>query len=273
MIDPNNPIFVHSDIGRGLLIAKRAGMRINPKNICSSLLDFLNQQVGKDFSRLLFPAFNYDYGDTRIFRPDVDPVQVGALPEWVRNNCGFSRSDIPFFSALSKSNLALNSTDVINPFGVESVFGWLVAHDATLVLFGADLSSLTFIHHVEELAGKPVYRYEKSFPGQIIRGEDINACEFTMHVRPMGIHMDYAWQRLEQDLISDGILKVERYSHELKHIKAVRLLEYWGNRILDDPFYLLDTQSKAYFEVKTELGLRRIRIEEFENREVSYDRQ
>ena len=174
---------------------------------------------------------------------------------------------------LSKSNIALNSTNVLNPFGVESVFAWLVSQDATLVMFGADLSSLTFIHYVEEMASKPVYRYEKSFSGQIIRSEHVNACEFTMHVRPMGIHMDYAWQRLEQDLISEGILKVERYSHELKHIKAARLLEYWGNRILDDPLYLLDAQSRDYFEVKTELGLRRIRIEEFENRQGAYDRK
>jgi len=264
MIDPNNPIFVHSDIGRGLLAAKRAGIRINPKNICLSLLDFLSQQVEGDLSRLIFPSFNYSYSETRIFRPDVDPVQVGVLPEWIRNNCGFSRSDIPIFSVLSKSNISLNSTKVINPFGVESVFSWIVDHDATLVLFGDGLSALTFIHHVEEMDGKPVYRYDKSFSGQIIRSDHVNDCEFTMHVRPRGIHMDYDWPRIEQDLISEGILNVESYSQELKYVKAVRLLEYWGNRILDDPLYLLDAPSRDYFKVKTELGLRRIQIEEFE---------
>lgn len=265
MIDPTNPVFVHSDIGRGLLAVKRAGMKINRKNIYESLVNFLSQQVNQDSSKLIFPAFNYDYGKTRIFRPDADPIQVGVLPEWIRNNCQYIRSDVPFFSVLSNTNVIVHRTECINPFGAESVFGWLVSQDASLFLFGADFSSLTFIHHVEEMVGKPLYRYDKSFPGQIIRGENIKDCEFTMHVRPRGVHMEYDWPRLEQDLIKKGILSVAKFSQEIKYVKASHLLEYWGDQILSDPFYLLDTPSKAYFKVKTGSGSRRILMEEYEN--------
>ena len=265
MIDPSNPIFVHSDVGRGLLVAKRKGVTIESKNICSSLFHFLSQFVENDLSKIIFPAFNYDYGKTRIYKPHVDPVQVGALPEWVRTNCGYSRSYVPFYSVLSESIAKLNSTQVINPFGKDSVFGQLVSNDATIILLGTGLSSLTFIHHIEEMIGKPCYRYDKSFSGKIVSTHDGSyKCEFIMHVRPLGTHLDYDWQRLEEDLISEKILLSDEDSQDLKFLKARRLIEYWGNQITTDPLYLLDAKSRKYFEIKTSSGSRRVELEEFE---------
>ena len=58
MIDPSKPIFVHSDVGRGLLVAKRKGVTIDSKNICSSLFRFLSQHVENDLSRIIFPVIN-----------------------------------------------------------------------------------------------------------------------------------------------------------------------------------------------------------------------
>lgn len=264
MIARDKPIFVHSDIGRGLLAAKRGGEKIDKENICTSLIDFLGKQTDYGAKGMLFPAFNYDYGKTRIFKPDEDPIQVGALPEWIRNNSGYNRSHIPFFSVLSKSKDTFNQGQLVNPFGVESVFNWLVSQDATLILFGTDLSSLTFIHYVEEMVDKPVYRYDKEFPGEIIQGNQIKTCELTMHVRPSGVQMDYDWSKLERDLISAGILHAESYSRDFRYINSCRLLEYWGNRISEDPFYLLDPSSREYFEAATEKGTHRVQLEEFE---------
>ena len=56
MIKPDNPIFVHSDIGRGLLIAKRAKVKLNGSNIFSSLLDFLTSHIDEGDNRIFFPA-------------------------------------------------------------------------------------------------------------------------------------------------------------------------------------------------------------------------
>lgn len=266
MIDLYNPIFVHSDIGRGVLAIKRKGAKIDSKNICSSILEFLSQQVDGELCRVIFPGFNYDYGKTRVYKPDSDPVQVGALPEWIRTNCEFNRSNVPFFSVLSKSKIELKKTKIINPFGPESIFGHLVSNDATIVLLGTGLCSLTFIHHVEEIVGKPCYRYKKSFPGQIINSKkEIYDCEYAMHVRPLGVNMDYDWKRLTDDLLLEGILNIDNDTQDLKYIKAQRLIEYWGNRLNDDPFYLLDTKSKAYFMDKTLSGSRRVQIEDYES--------
>ena len=265
MIDPGNPIFVHSDVGRGLLAVKRKGININSKNICASLLRILISQVGGDSSRVIMPAFNYDYGKSRMYKPYDDPVQVGALPEWVRKNCEYNRSSVPFFSVLSKSATPPKNNQIINPFGGESIFGHLVSYDATIVLLGTDLSSLTFIHHVEEMAGKPSYRYDKHFPGQILIDEvTLYSCDVIMHVRPLGVHLDYDWHRLQAELISEGILQVDEQANDLKYLKARPLIEYWGNKISDDPLYLLDSESRNFFEIETSYGSRRIEIEAYE---------
>lgn len=266
MIDPNNRIFVHSDVGYGLLAAKKNNAKINIKDICLSLFDFIKLYVGNDEGKLIFPAFNYDFGSTYIFKPYKDPVQVGILPEWVRKNTEFNRSEVPIFSSLFQKEQVEIKTDEINPFGETSVFNELVDEDATIFLFGTSLNCLTFIHYIEELTGKPCYRYEKKITGKIInRNNEVRNCTLKMHVRPLGVNLDYDWVRLEKDLIDQNILIIDENSRHLKHLKARKLLEYWGNRIISDPFFLLDMQSRVYFKEKTFNGSQRVNKKEFES--------
>lgn len=265
MIKSRGPIFVHSDVGRGILAAKRAGAEIKGGHLQDSLMAFLAQHADTREAGLLFPAFNYDYGKTRVFDVDNDLVQVGALPEWVRRNREFQRSEIPFFSFLSKGNLHLDTNGIINPFGRKSGFQWLVDHDATLMLFGAHFSTLTFIHYVEEVSGKPVYRYDKNFPGEIVRKGQSRPCDLVMHVRPRGAHMDYDWPRLEQDLLEASLIHLPEYTADIKWLSARKILEFWGNKLADDPFYLVDGKTRTYFEAATDGGRTRIKIEDYED--------
>lgn len=261
----NGPIFIHSDIGRGLLVMKRKGVSVNPRNICSSILDFLVSLVDHDPSGIILPAFNYDFGETHIFKPYLDPIQVGAFPEWARLNCNFKRSHIPFFSTLSLGSNNVGNGQTINPFGNESAFAQLSADDGTIVLLGTDISRMTFIHHVEEISGKPRYRYDKHFLGSIFIDEDNSySCDVCMHVRPIGIHLEYDWERLQLELLSEGIMHLDGEASDLKFIRARQLIEYWGNRISSDPLYLLDQQSRKNFEGPTLNGAKRISIEEYE---------
>ena len=264
MIVPSSPLFVHSDIGLGFLALKRSGATFNPRNIQKSLFDFLSSLSGKANSGLLFPSFNYNYGQNRIFDVNNDSVQVGALPEWVRNNMNFERSYIPFFSFLSDINLNLPLENEINPFGSKSGFQWLVDNDSTLMLFGTSLNRLTFIHYVEEISGSPLYRYIKHFPGKIIKGKDTFLCNVIMHVRPKGVHLDYDWLKLENDLFEVGIMKKANYSKNVIILNAKLLLDFWLEKIYKDPFYLIDLKSRQHFEVATNYGETRVMLEQYE---------
>ncbi|MEO1047124.1 MAG: AAC(3) family N-acetyltransferase [Pseudomonadota bacterium] len=265
MIPADTPWFIHSDIARGMIAAKRCNATIDPKSIQQSLMSFLTSGNSSGQAGLIFPAFNYDYGRTRVFNVLEDPVQVGGLPEWVRAGASMPRTHVPFFSFLSSRDLALDTRGEINPFGKDSGFQWLVDHDATIVLFGAPLLSLTFIHYVEEVSGGPVYRYIKQFPGKVVGPEGAAPCDFAMHVRPMGVHMDYDWPRLEEDLRNQNILQTSETAPTLQWLNARRLLEYWGGRISSDPLYLLDEPSRSYFGPVTQNGTGRVRQEDFEN--------
>lgn len=265
MIECAKPMFVHSDMWRAMIAAKRAGARIDPRTVQLSLIGFLTEQVKGGADSLIFPAFNYDYGSKRVFDVDSDPVQVGALPEWLRQQPGTYRSQVPFFSVLSRRELGLAIDGPINPFGQASVFQWLVDHDATLTLFGAPLRSLTFIHYIEEMTGGPVYRYEKAFPGQIVSGGVTTPCDFSMHVRPMGVHLDYDYPRLEADLLARGLLNCSNVAPTVQSLNAGALLEYWGNQIAADPFYLLDEPSRSFFKKATDGGRNRVQQKDFEN--------
>lgn len=265
MIRTSRPIFIHSDLIRGLIAAKHAGHKIAPKNAPNELLAFTAKRTRSDDDNILLPAFNFDYSRSRLFDVDHDPVQVGALPEWARTNYAYKRSQIPIFSVLSKKDLDLGPESRINPFGSNSVFNWLVMNDATLVLLGVPLARLTFIHYVEEMSGGPLYRYIKHFPGTIRTAGKDRDCKMAMHVRPMGIHLDYDWRRLEDDLIRNHILVSDQEAPGFLTLQARQLLEYWGNRLSEDPLYLLDTQSRETFAVATEGGSRRIQLEDYEN--------
>ncbi|MEP1611075.1 MAG: AAC(3) family N-acetyltransferase [Roseobacter sp.] len=261
----NAPLFVHSDTARGLIAAKRAGAKVDARDLHKSLLIFLEQQVEGGRQNLLFPAFNYDYGAARVFDVDKDPIQVGALAEWLRQSNQMVRSAVPFFSFLSTRDLALDASGTLNPFGQKSGFQWLVDHDATLLLFGAPTNSLTFIHYVEEMSGGPVYRYRKQFPGQIMQNGVARDVEFMMHVRPQGAALEYDWKRIETDLSAEGILIQADYSQNMKWLNARKLKHFWSDRLVQDPFYLLDAASRTYFEGITNGGRQRVRQEDFED--------
>lgn len=259
------PLFVHSDTGRGMIVAKRCGAKIDPRALQQSLVDFLATQVDDGRRGLVFPAFNYDYGSTRVFDMDNDPAQVGSLVEWLRKTGEMRRTAVPFFSFLSERDLGIDTSGPVNPFDTASGFQWLVDHDASLVMYGAPMHSLTFIHYVEEMAGGPVYRYTKSFPGEVHSAKGKEHCDFAMHVRPMGVHMDYDWPRLVADLRDQGILKHAEMAPDFQWLTARTLLEYWGSRIAEDPFFLLDAQSRSYFERATNNGRSRVQLTDFEN--------
>ena len=209
MITADRPIFLHSDSTKGFIAAKKLGAKIDPQHIAKSLYEFLCGLTPNQSQSLIFPAFNYDYGKTRHFNVDHDAVQVGVLPEWVRNNTNFNRTEVPFFSFLSQIDLDLKvDQDIcVDPFGKNSAFHKLLEMDANIHLFGAPISSLTIIHYVEQVTGPPKYRYEKDFPGKIISGQSEKLCSFSMHVRPLGANLNYDFSRLESDLINAPILR------------------------------------------------------------------
>ena len=90
-----NPVFIHSDVGKSISSLKSLGFKVDPKNLQKSVYDFLLNFVKQDSSRLIFPAFNYTYGDNLEFNILEDDIEVGSLPVWVKDS-KFSQNTYPF---------------------------------------------------------------------------------------------------------------------------------------------------------------------------------
>lgn len=248
-----------------MVVAKRAGGKIDAGAVHASLIAFSAVQTGSSCDVISRPAFNYDYGGSRLFHVKIAPVQIGPLPEWARMSGTYTRTEVPIFSMLSKIDLGLDREARINPFSSASGFNWLLKNDANLVLLGVPVARLTFIHHVEEMAGGPFYRYVKPFPGTIRAPGKDRACKKAMHMRPIGACLDYDYHRLEVDLIRNGLLIVDQDAPGFVTNRARKFLQYWGNRLSEDPLYLLDPQSRETFAVAAESGTCRVQLEEYEN--------
>lgn len=265
MIAAGKRCFIHSDLGKGLLIAKRAGHKIEPRSISESCHRFLVETLNGNEDLLSFPAFNYSYGDSRIFDVRNDEVQVGQFPEWVRNEKQLRRSHVPFFSTLSNEHPREVTNSTINPFGNESHFQTLYDDQAYIIFFGADISSLTFIHFVEELSGGPLYRYDKSFPGHIVTQNGARKdCTVTMHVRPMGVNFAYDWGKITDDLRHAGILNDSEFSDHLKWLPVQPLTEFLLGKIASDPLYLLQPNTRKSFLFCLD-SMERVTMGQYEN--------
>lgn len=261
----SGPVLVHSDIGRGILTAKRGGFEISPGDIPGSLTDFLARLCSDGKEALTFPAFNYDFGSTLIFDLENDPIQVGALPESLRIAGEFERTEVPFFSFLRLEAATPLDEGPVLPFGEKSFFGHLSNEDGTILLLGVGVEALTFIHHVESsMIGGPPYRYEKAFSGVIRKqGRDVK-CSVSMHVRPSGLWLEYDWPKIEQELRRYGVMKEFAELPGLLAISARAAKSVLLERLQADPLYLLEPSSRRRVESHLVKGTTRLKIEDFE---------
>ncbi len=258
--------FVHSDLARALVVAKRLGHRIRPREIPDSIVEFVEQRFDTDRELISFPAFNYDFGRTGVFDLGADEVQVGSLPEWVRRHGSLQRCQTPFFSTLSNDPARYSQGDVINPFGSTSHFQTLYDDSGLIVFLGTSIEYMTFLHFVEDVSGGPLYRYEKSFPGTVIPVDGPpRTCEVTMHVRPRGAFLEYDFEKIGNDLSQAGLLHTDPNGEQLAWGDARTMCDYLVDRIHADPLYLLAVEAKEFFHNATDCGRRRVLIEEFED--------
>jgi aminoglycoside 3-N-acetyltransferase len=216
---------------------------------------------------LWIPTFNYDFLSTGSFSPASDPSQVGSLNEEFRKRAAW-RTNVPVFNfcGLGEIPIGTNLEPVVDPFDQMSVFAELVRHDGSILWYGAPFSSATFLHHVESVAGGPLYRYDKFFDGVVSTLESTKNVTLKYHVRPLAGPVEYDWEKIVEDSVQDGAIgKVEgTENHPIFSGSARHILQSWQQRLHADPFYLLDRKSRSWIEPRVQALGRRFQIEDFE---------
>lgn len=247
---PGPLVMVHSDILKaykalvfeGLI---RPSSRLESRDTTvESVRSCLPLITGLPIENHVFPAFNYDFGVSRKFRVESDPVQVGSLPEHLRRVGALPRTSMPFFSFLGTGLLSHTKEYFLQPFGEGSGFDQVAKSDGYVLLFGVGVDKLTILHYAEHVLGMPTYRYDKTFRGWIESASASWACEVQMHVRPAGLGLDYDWNRLEGDFVSAGVMKAWGKTSEIHIIRVSDLLMFLREKVSRNPFYLLDEQTR-----------------------------
>lgn len=195
---------------------------------------------------LLFPTFNYDFCQTRVYEPLMDPCQVGTLNEYVRKIYPSHRTLTPVFNFCIYNNRTFSLEPVANPFSETSTFAELARHKSAVLFLGASFAANTFIHYVEEVLDVG-YRYIKPFPG-VIRRDDLEQQIILLYrVRPQAEGaVEYDWDRLSANLFNSGVLHQSPLGGgKLLWFNADRLLEAWAKRMRKTELYLLTAASKA----------------------------
>jgi len=214
---------------------------------------------------LLFPTFNYDYGQTRVYDPEADPCQVGALNEFVRRRHPALRTLTPIFNFCILDNRGFSLGPTEDPFSEESTFSEMARCSAAVAFLGASFGANTFLHYVEE-AMSVGYRYQKPLPGVIRREGSDRPIAFHYRVRPqLEGAVEYDWERLEGGLAERDLLhEIPLGGGRLLWFRADRVLEAWSAHLAADELYFLTGQARATAERLYERFGRPLRYEAVE---------
>lgn len=259
------PYFFHCALSK-VKLRERSGERITRNEFIESHLHSIEDNFGRE--NLIFPTYNFTFRDTGVFRPQSDDTFVGALSNYLVGRNGFHRSHTPFFSCISANYEFIHkfvNCRYYQPYSENSIFGDLYTHDGSIVWYGAEFNSLTitFTHFVEHFVGPPIFRYDKSFQGQVITDSSIEDVEVQFHARPWGMDLGYDRPKIEKILRKAGaFLELAPNVHGVgarAYTDAIRDL------INREDFPLLDEPSREKVMASYKQLGRRFIISDFEN--------
>jgi aminoglycoside 3-N-acetyltransferase len=146
-IKRGDTVIVHSSL------SSMGEVKGGAETVISALLYILG-----DEGTLLFPAFSYSsVYETHRFSYADTPVCVGKIPETFRHMEGVIRSIHPTHSVAAIGRLARSLTEGHEndrtPMGVNSPYRKLADADALILMLGCSLSSVSYMHALEEEAG------------------------------------------------------------------------------------------------------------------------
>jgi aminoglycoside 3-N-acetyltransferase len=216
---------------------------------------------------LWVPVFNYGFCRGEQLDVASTPSELGPIGEAYRTSEATWRTPVPVFSfaGVDGAPAALEAREpVVDPFDGRSAFGELHDRDGVVVWYGAAFSTTTFVHYVERLAGGPLYRYDKRFPGTVRDASGSREVELVYHVRPAGTALDYAWDDLLVRARADGVVRDLDGDGRVRWASASALARTWLEQMEADPLALLDDPSRTGVGAEVERLGRRLEIGDFE---------
>ena len=172
-----------------------------------------------------------------------------------------------FFNDLSAIfSFLTNISDLLSehnfPFSTGSVFDFINKNDGTIIFYGAEIFSCTFLHYIENQFGPPVFRYDKKFLGSFFDNQTTRETFVEFHVRPFGLELEYNWNLLFKLLEQKNV--IHKLSNNFFAVKAKDLSSVWGGFYAKNQFDILSIENKDDIVNKFNIIGRRFIQKDFE---------
>jgi aminoglycoside 3-N-acetyltransferase len=253
------PYLIHSDLFKTFGYIKEDykanKLKTNPLELH---FNFLCKLFSRD--NIVFPSFNYDFPKTKIYDIALTSSQVGSLTNYILEKKILSRTKTPIFSFLTNISNLLDAHHF--PFSSGSVFDFINKNDGTIIFYGAEIFSCTFLHYIENQFGPPIFRYDKKFLGTIIDNQTKSETFVEFHVRPLGLELEYNWDLLFKLLLQKNV--IHKLSNNFFAVKAKDLSSTWGSFFAKNQFDILTIKTKDVIINKFNIIGRRFTQKDFE---------
>ena len=246
---------VHSDL-RWITPGLSKGVPPSRQAALESALDKLQElSTGRT---LVVPTYDYSFTSSGLFDIRAKKTDLGALSSEVLRREDWLREETPVFShAAFGCSIPATRT----PFSGDSFFHFLSNTDSRIYLLGVDVSSMTFIHFVEDSFGIP-YRYKKTFTGSISTITGSREASVSFHVRPKSGIVNYDFGKMSQLLTEGKVLHT--FGPKSAYLKPVEALQIISSALASDPLWALTHESKKLVDSKLNFLGRQFEIGDFE---------
>ena len=140
----------------------------DPIKYCTAILSSFDSVLDfKNRGTIVVPTFTLSYarsGETFIYEDSKADPSLGIFPEYIRQRKESFRSLHPLLSlcALGKDKNTICGSVSKCCYGWNSPFHRLYENEAKILLIGVDFQKVSFIHHIEYMAGVSHY-YNKAY--------------------------------------------------------------------------------------------------------------
>jgi aminoglycoside 3-N-acetyltransferase len=255
------PYLIHTDISKlSLEVLRNRNLGTSPQDrVVNSLIKELQTD------EIWLPAFNYDFAITKVFNPNEDKIQVGSINQQFMKLSNSKRTLTPMFSFIGLGKLlGPIKKRIYKPFSHDSEMSILLKNKTEVIFLGAPISSFTFLHFIEE-EKKIGYRYIKKINGQIKLKHELYDTALEWKVRPVGMKLNYDWNKIALELISTGILRdYNIFGNHSYIMKLANFYEVIGQKIDKDPYYLLDNETRNWVDPQIRKLQRPFELSDFE---------
>jgi len=223
-------------------------IRASKLELCNAIYKQLNSMIGEE-GTIVVPTFNFSFCSGKLYDIMQTPSEgMGIFSEYIRNQEKSIRSKHPTqsISAIGRHANELCSYDSYSAFENDSSFSKLLSLDTTVLLLGASIQAVSFIHLAEESNQVP-YRYYKTFIADYCDAKgQVTKKSYGMYVRDLSVNPIIKLNKIERLLEEKGqIKKIPFKSGVIAQFKASTFVDIANQNLKQNPNWLLESGKET----------------------------